>query len=528
MEYDYAIIGSGFGGSVSALRLSEKGYKVVVLEQGGQITPEDMEEADNSARHLNWMPSFGLSGYFSQDFYRHVTLVRGIGVGGGSHVYAAVLLKPKDEFYKDAVWSSLGIDWKKELDPHYATASAMLGVTGNPALDIQDAYLKQTAEKMGVVDSYGPTPNGIYFGTPEVMKPDPFFNGDGPHRSGCHLCGRCLTGCPHGSKNTLDKNYLYLAQRLGAVVLPFRKVTNILSPETGGYLLHVKHPVKKFRQYPAVKAKKVIVAAGVVGTLELLFRCRDVTKSLPMISDQLGKVVRTNSEAIVGALASDEKLDLMHGTAISSHFYPDEHTHITQNRFPNGYNFMRFFTGPLVGHPNPVIRTLKTLGAIAGHPTELYKNWTAKNWNKRVIFLTVMQHLDNQISFVYGRKASFLFRRGLKSRIVKGKEAPTFLPVANDAAQKLADACDGQPLNFLTESIANTASTAHILGGCHMGSFSENGVIDTSHEVFGYPGFYVIDGSAVSANIGANPTLTITALAERTMSLVPTAETSLG
>lgn len=526
MNYDYAIIGSGFGGSVAALRLSEKGYKVVVLEQGRQVTSEDMEEGDNSINRLTWMPALGLSGYFSQDFFQHVTLVRGVGVGGGSHVYAAVLLKPKDDFYKDPAWSSLGINWKEELAQHYATASTMLGVVNNPNKDKQDEFLRTTAEKMGAADTYGPTPNGIYFGTPEVMSPDPFFNGKGPHRPGCHLCGRCLTGCPHGSKNTLDKNYLYLAQGLGASILPFRKVTNILPQENGGYLLQIKHPINPLRKYPPIHAKKVILSAGVLGTLELLFRCREVTQSLPKISGQLGKVVRTNSEAIVGALASDEDLDLTYGTAISSHFYPDEHTHITQNRFPKGYDYMKFFTGPLVDHPNPVIRSLKTVGMIMTRPSSLLKNWTAKNWNKRVTILTVMQHLDNQISLEYGRKASFLFRKGLKSRLVKGKEAPTFLPVANEAAKKLAEACNGQPLNILTESIGNTATTAHILGGCHMGSSAENGVIDTNHEVFGYPGLYIVDGSAVSANIGANPSLTITALAERAMSLIP--DRSLG
>lgn len=521
MNYDYAIIGSGFGGSVSALRLSEKGYKVVVLEQGRQVTPEDMEEGDTRIHRLTWMPALGLTGYFSQDFFQHMTLVRGIGVGGGSHVYAAVLLKPKDEFYRDPAWSSLGIDWKEELAQHYATASTMLGVVNNPTVDIQDEFLKKTAEKMGAADTYGPTPNGIYFGTPEVMSPDPFFNGKGPHRPGCHLCGRCLTGCPHGSKNTLDKNYLYLAERLGASILPLRKVTNILPLANGGYQVDARHPINPLRKYPPIQAKKLIISAGVLGTLELLFHCREVKKSLPKISGQLGRIVRTNSEAIVGALASDENLDLTYGTAISSHFYPDEHTHITQNRFPHGYDYMKFFTGPLVDHPNPIIRSLKTLGMILLRPSFIYKNWTAGNWHKRVTVLTVMQHLDNQLSLEYGRKASFLFRRGLKSRIVKGKEAPTFLPVANEAAKKLAEACNGQPLNILTESIGNTATTAHILGGCHMGSSAENGVISTSHEVFGYPGLYIVDGSAVSANIGANPSLTITALAERAMSLIP-------
>lgn len=521
MNYDYVVVGSGFGGSVSALRLSEKGYKVAVLEQGGYVTPEDMEEGDRHTHRLNWMPGMGLSGYFSQDFFKHVTLVRGIGVGGGSHVYAAVLLRPRDEFYEDPSWSSLGVDWKTELAAHYDTASEMLGVVDNPVMDTQDEFLKSTAEKMGAENTFGPTPNGIFFGTPEVMEADPYFGGKGPHRTGCHLCGRCLTGCPHGSKNTLDKNYLYLAQRLGAAIMPFRKVTNIIQQPSGGYLLQIRHPIQKFRKYPPIETQNVILSSGVMGTLELLFHCRDVTKSLPLLTGQLGRVVRTNSEAIVGALASDEELDLTCGTAISSHFYPDEYTHITQNRFPRGYTYMKFFTGPLVDHPNPVLRSLKTLGTILFRPSSLYRNWGAQNWHKRVTVLTVMQHLNNQLSFEYGRKASRLFRRGLLSKTVKGKEAPTYLPVANEAAKKLAEVCGGEPLNILTESIGNTATTAHILGGCHMGRSALDGVINTRHEVFGYPGLYVIDGSAVSANIGANPSLTITALAERAMSLIP-------
>ncbi len=521
MDYDVAIVGSGFGGSVSALRLAEKGYKVVVLEQGGPVAPEDMEEGEDSVFRLNWAPALGQTGYFSQDFFRHVTLVRGVGVGGGSIVYAAVLLRPKDAFYRDPAWANLGMDWKAELAGHYETAANMLGVVDNPASDIQDGYLRKTAQKMGAEQTFGPTPNGIYFGTPEVRVPDPFFKGAGPHRSGCFLCGRCLTGCPHGSKNTLDKNYLYLARRLGASVLPFRKVTAIRPLESGGYGLDMKHPAKPFRKYPSIHAKQVVLAGGVLGTLELLFHCRDVIRTLPLVSTQLGRVVRTNSEAIVGVLSPDTEKDLTHGTAISSHFYPDAHTHITQNRFPKGYNFMKFLTGPLVDHPNPAVRSLKTLAAMIARPSTLAKNWGAKDWNRRVTVLTVMQHLDNQISFVYGRKASFLFRRGLKSRTVKGKSAPTYLPVANHAARVLGEVTGGLPLNILTESIGNTATTAHILGGCHMGESAATGVIDTRHQVFGYPGLFITDGSAVSANIGANPSLTITALAERAMSFIP-------
>ncbi len=521
MDYDVAVVGSGFGGSVSALRLAEKGYRVAVLEQGIRVTPEDIEEGDQDVRGLNWLPGLGYGGYFSQDFFRHVTLVRGIGVGGGSIVYAAVLLRPRDAFYSDPAWSQMGINWKDELAPHYDTAETMLGVTVNPHSDIQDDYLRKTAEAMEVGHTFGPTPNGIYFGDPEVMVRDPFFDGAGPHRAGCFLCGRCLTGCPHGSKNSLDKNYLYLAERLGAAILPFRKVIRIHPLPKGGYCLDMKHPIKTFRTYPSITAKMVILAAGVLGTLELLFHCRDAARTLPGISRRLGTVVRTNSEAIVGVLSPENTPDLTRGTAISSHFYPDAHTHITQNRFPAGYTFMKYFTGPLVDDARPVIRSLKTIGAMVFGPKTMKTMWAARDWNKRMTVLTVMQHIDNRIMFAYGPKAGKLFSKGLVSRSVPGQSAPTYLPVANRAARALANVTKGMPGNILTESIGNTATTAHILGGCHMGDSRETGVIDTKHQVFGYPGLYVVDGSAVSANIGANPSLTITALAERAMAMIP-------
>jgi len=523
MVYDYAIIGSGFGGSVSALRLSEKGYKVAVIEQGGWVTAADIEEADESVRRLNWLPALGLAGYFTQHYYRHVTIVGGTAVGGGSIVYAAVLLKPKDAFYADPAWSDLGVDWKAGLAPHYATAARMLGVTENPNADIQDDYLRRTAEAMGAAETYGPTPNGIYFGTPEVLRADPFFDGAGPARAGCHLCGRCLTGCPHGSKNSLDRNYLYLAQRSGADILPHRKVTGIIPRESGGYRLSLRHPLKKLRKYPDLEAHHVIVAAGVLGSLELLFRCRDITRTLPRISTQLGRVVRTNSEAVVGALSQDPEADLTRGTAISSHFYPDQHTHITQNRFPRGYTFMKWLTGPLVDHPHPGIRALKTLAKMLLNPLRTYRLWFSRNWHQRVTILTVMQHLDNRVAFSYGRRPGLLFTRGLKSQAVPGRSAPTNLPVANRAAETLARLSAGDPLNIITESVGNTSTTAHILGGCHMGTSAADGVIDTDHQVFGYPGLYVINGASVSANIGANPSLTIAAMAERAMSLIPPA-----
>lgn len=522
MIYDYAIIGSGFGGSVSALRLAEKGYSVAVIEKGKWVTSADMEEASTSLRKLLWAPQLGCRGFFIQPVYRHLGVVAGVGVGGGSLVYAAVLLKPRDDFFKDPSWANLGVDWKKELASHYRTVSKMLGVRANPSLSLMDEFLNKTAIEMGASETFGPTPNGIYFGKPEVQKDDPFFGGKGPARTGCALCGECLTGCPRGAKNSLDKNYLYLAQKAGATVLAQRKARVIVPLRGGGYAIKVSDSLHRFTKHSPVFARNVIVSAGVLGTLELLFRCRDVYRTLPNISQGLGEIVRTNSEAIVAALSPDPELDMRGGTTISSHFYPDAHTHITQNRFPRGYNFMRFYFGPMVDHGNPFLRSIITLGKILLHPLRHCRSLFATNWHRRVTVLTVMQHLDNRLKVTYGRSILKLFLgRRLKTHAVKGHEAPTNLPVANHAAESLAKVMNGHPLNNTVESIGNLSVTAHILGGCHMGKSAQDGVIGTDHQVFGHRGLYVIDGSAISANVGVNPSLTICALAERAIGLIP-------
>jgi len=522
MDFDFAVIGSGFGGSVAALRLSEKGYRVAVIEQGRRITPLDMEAASRSMRSLMWMPALGMKGYFTQNFYRHLNVVGGVGFGGGSLVYAAVLLEPEDDFFKDPSWSGLGVDWKKELSPFYRTASTMLGRAVNPAHGIMDDYLRNTAERMGVLSTFGPTPNGIYFGRSGVTHPDPYFKGKGPSREGCRFCGECLTGCRYGSKNSLDKNYLYLAEKNGAIILTSRRVENITPQQDGSYCISLKDSSRRFSGSVSLRAGRVILAAGVQGTLELLFRCRDEAGSLPNISRQLGKIVRTNSEAVVGALSPDKNLDLSRGTTISSHFYPDRHTHIRQNRFPPGYTFMKWYTGPLVNDPRPFRRSMKTFAQMILHPVKLLRVWFARGWYRRVVVLTVMQNLDNRIAFEFGRRFFLPFSgKKLKSRRIPGREAPSNLPAANRAAQLLAEEMGGTPMNVIMESAFNQSTTAHILGGCHMGTGPENGVIDTGHEVFGYPGLYVMDGSAVSANVGVNPSLTITAMAERAMSRIP-------
>ncbi|MCX6028972.1 MAG: GMC family oxidoreductase [Chloroflexi bacterium] len=520
MDYDYLIIGSGFGGSVAALRLAEKGYRVAVLEQGRRVASEEMEAANRSLPRLFWAPAVGLGGFFSQTFFRHIGIVSGVGVGGGSLVYAAVLLEPKAAFFQEGSWAGLGVNWEAELKPHYATAARMLGRVTNPQLGPMDDYLRQTAEAMTAGDTFGRVPLGIYFGRREATVPDPFFDGAGPARTGCRFCGQCLTGCPHNAKNSLDLNYLYLAEKLGAAILPLHRAALIRPLDGGGYQVTAVNPLTR-QKYAALTARNVVLAAGVLGTLGLLFHSRDVAQTLPAISPQLGRIVRTNSEAIVGIVGRDRSLDLSEGTTISSDFYADAHTHITQNRFPAGYTFMKWQSGPLVDDPRPLRRALKTLAAFIAHPLRSTFSWRARHWHKRVSVLTVMQHLDNQLTFRFGRSILALGGRRLRSTPVPGKGAPAYLPVANDAARAFAKVADGEPLNVLLESLANLSFTAHILGGCHIGRSAEDGVIDADHQVFGCPGLYVVDGAAISANVGVNPSLTITALAERAMSRIP-------
>jgi cholesterol oxidase len=490
MDYDVIIIGSGFGGSVPALRLTEKGYRVAVLEQGRRVSPDDMRDADRSLRKLFWIPQIGFRGFFVQHFFRHVGTVGGVGVGGGSLVYAAVLLKPGDAFFADRAWADLGTDWKRELEPHFETAAAMLGRTTNPDHGKMDDWLQATARAMGVEDTFGPVPQGIYFGQAGKTEPDPFFGGAGPERMGCTRCGGCLTGCSDGSKNSLDKNYLYMAENLGAEILPDRKVVSIRPLESGGYEVETVNPSNRAQRHAPVRAPRVIVAAGVIGTLDLLFACRDELRTLPEISSTLGDVVRTNSEAIVAALSPDPADDLTHGAAISSHFYANAHTHITQNRFPPGYDFMRWYMG----------------------------------WHKRITVLTVMQNLDSQISFRRSRRPLWPFKPLLHSRAGAAGGTPAYIPEANEAARKLAEHIGGMPHNNVLESIGNASVTAHILGGCAIAAEREAGVVDVDHQVFGYPGLFVTDASAIPANVGVNPALTITALAERFSARFPPKE----
>jgi len=518
VDYDVIVVGSGFGGSVSALRLSERGYRVAVLEQGRRFQDKDIEKANNSVRDLFWMPALGLKGLFTQRFLRHVNVVGGVGVGGGSLVYAAVLLEPGQAFYRDPAWAGMGVDWQSELAPHYRTAARMLGRAPCPATHTQDEWLRQAAEALGVGDSYGPVPLGTYFGSQEET-PDPYFDGAGPPRRGCKLCGACLAGCAHNAKNSLDKNYLYLAEGMGCQILPQHKAV-LIRPVEGGYQVESVDPLARGGGHqPPLTAVRVVLAAGVLGTLELLFRCQRAG-TLPGLSPALGRRVRTNSEAITAVLSPDEKIDLTQGPAISSDFHANSYTHVTQNRVPPSYWFMKLYASPLVDGGNPLRRALRTLAEFVVHPLRSTVSLRIRqDWHKRVTLISTMQSLDNQMSLDWGRDPFTGFKPGLCSKLVAGQRAPTYIAEANQAARAYALASGGMAANSLIESVLNMSVTAHILGGCCIGPTPEQGVVDANCQVYGYSGLYVVDGSAIPANVGVNPSLTITAMAERAMAV---------
>ena len=514
-DHDVVVVGSGFGGSVSALRLAEKGWKVALLEQGRRFSPEDLERTGTDARALAWMPRLGRSGPLAQEVFQHVGIVRGIGLGGGSLVYAAVLLRPHEAFFNAPAWPEAPGGWQAELAPHYATAERMLGLAINPHQGQQDDWLRDTARRMGAESRFGPVPQGIFFGEPGREHADPFFAGQGPARRGCERCGRCITGCAVGAKNSLDKNYLHLAEKAGVTVRVECQVTHLEALPGGGYRLHLRHPWGQGPDLLPLRARRAVLSAGVLGTLDILFASRDRYRTLPHVPASLGQHVRTNSEAVVGILAQDPRTDISQGTTISTHFYPDAQTHVTQNRFPPSYGFMRMYMGPLVDGAQPWGRAARVLWSFVAQPVRSTRSFFARNWYRRISVLTVMQQADNAMAFDFGRTLLRGGRWGLRSRVPAGARPPSYLPQANAAARHFAQASGGQAMNVLFESLGNLSVTAHVLGGAVMARTPAQGVVDADHQVFGCPGLYVVDASAIPANVGVNPSLTITALAER-------------
>ncbi len=527
-DYDWLVIGSGFGGSVSALRLSEKGHSVGVLECGRRFADHELPSSTADYRRYSWNPLLGMKGIFRLTIFKDVTVVSGCGVGGGSLGYANTLYVPPKAFFEDAQWAGME-DWETALAPHYAEAQRMLGVVENPHEDPADQLLRELGEELGVGETYKRTPVGVFFGGDGgagITVPDPFFGGEGPERTGCRLCGRCMVGCPHGAKNTLVKNYLYLAERRGARVLPERTVVDVrpLGDGSGadGYEVEsVRSGAWLNKDRQVLRARGVVVAAGPLGTNKLLQRCR-LSGSLGRVSARLGELVRTNSESILTVtVPEDYPEDLIKRVAISSSIYPDPNTHIETVTYGDEGNSMHRFYTLLVGDGTRVTRPLKWLGQIALHPKRFVQVVFPKHWSRRTIIVLVMQTLDNAIALRphSGPFGSFW----LKTEQDPERPNPTFIPVANEAAEWFAKRTGGVAQSSVTEALFNIPTTAHILGGAVIAPDPGQGVVDGRQRVFGYENLLVCDGSAIPANVGVNPSLTITALAEHAMSFVPAA-----
>jgi cholesterol oxidase len=524
-DYDWVVIGSGFGGSVSALRLSEKGYKVAVVECGRRFEDKDFPKSTWDLRRYFWAPRLGLRGIFRLTPFKDVSILSGSGVGGGSLGYANTLYEPPSKFFKDPQWGDLA-DWEKELTPHYDEAKRMLGVVNVETDDASDDLLREYGEHLGVGDTYTKTPVGIFFGEAGKTVPDPFFGGEGPDRTGCTLCARCMVGCPVGAKNTLVKNYLWLAENRGAEVIPDRMVTEIrplgAADGSDGYaIVSERSGMIPGRGKRTITARGVVVAAGALGTNKLLQRCR-LGGALPKISSRLGELVRTNSEMILAVtVPEDYPEDLTKRVAISGSIYPDPDTHIETVSYGKAGDSMGMLYTLLVGDGTRVTRPLKLLGQILRHPGRFAKLLWPKGWSRRTIILLVMQTLDNAIALRPKRLPSGNVL--LQTEQDPEKPNPTFIPVANEAAEWLAERTGGVAQSSVTEALFNVPTTAHILGGAVIGHGPEDGVVDGNQRVFGYENLLVCDGSAVPANVGVNPSLTITALAEHAMAAVPAA-----
>ncbi len=514
LDYDYIIIGSGFGGSVAALRLTEKGYKVLVIEKGKWYKSQDFPKSNWNIKRWLWIPFLKCYGFFKITFYRHVGILSGVGVGGGSLVYANTLPVPKKEFFHSGNWAGLA-DWENELREFYSTAKRMLGAAKNPIMEIGDKVLKEIAEEIDKGNGFESAEVGVFFGEPNKSVKDPYFNGEGPDRSGCTFCGGCMIGCRENAKNTLDKNYLYLAQKYGAEILAEKEVFNVEQHETSditGYKIEWKSSTKLIKRKSSATAGGIVFAGGVIGTVPLLLKLKSTT--LPNLSDRVGDFVRTNSESLMGVVAPNKKYKFSDGIAISSILHTDEYSHLEPVRYPSGSGFWRLQMAPLTVGSNFLSRLLNAVLEVIKHPVKYFKLFSVRNWADRTQILLFMRSLNGTIKFKPG-----LIR--MKSQKGEGELPTAFLPEAKEFASKFAEKVNGTPGALLSEIILGIPTTAHILGGAVMGASREHGVIDKDNKIYGYDNMYVCDGSMISSNPGVNPSLTITAVSERAMSKIP-------
>ncbi|MEY9962369.1 cholesterol oxidase [Streptacidiphilus sp. MAP12-16] len=535
-DYDVVIVGSGFGGSVSALRLTEKGYRVAVLEAGRRFTPETLPRNSWDSRNYLWAPALGMYGIQRFHVLKDVMVLGGAGVGGGSLNYANTLYVPPKAFFQDAQWKDI-TDWSEELAPFYDQAQRMLGVRTNPTVTPSDVHLRAAADKLGYGETFHLAPVGVFFGdgqdcggdgakvAPGAEVEDPYFGGEGPRRRACTECGECMTGCRHGAKNTLTENYLYLAEKNGAQILPMTTVTAVRE-DGEGYAVDTratdsrsKHPAKN--GFRTLRARQVVISAGTYGTQKLLHAMRD-EGHLPRISAKLGELTRTNSEALVGSMTTDRRYggrsDFTKGVAITSSVHPDEHTHIEPVRYGKGSNAMGLMSVMQVTGGKRTPQLLRFFGIALRRPDLFVRAMNKRRWSERVIIGLVMQSLDNSI--VVSRKTSGPGKGQLTSRQGHGAPNPKWIPAAEEAARAVAVEINGYAGSGVSDLLGRTL-TAHFLGGCVIADSPERGVIDPYQRLYGYPGISVADGSTVSANLGVNPSLTITAQAERALSMWP-------
>lgn len=530
-DWDYVIVGSGFGGSVSALRLAEKGYRVLVLEKGPRRAGSEFAKSTWNLKRWLWLPGLGCRGIFRMSFLPHVTALSGVGVGGGSLVYANTLPIPKRPFFEAPSWGRLA-RWEEELAPHYREALRMLGAARTPFLTTPDEVIRDIGRQIGREDGFESTNVAVFFGregegdAPGDVVPDPYFGGRGPERTACTRCGGCMVGCRHGAKNTLDRNYLYLAEGLGAVVKADTEVTWVRPLPGGGYELTAREggaPFPFLRTKKRFTARNVVFAGGVLGTVKLLLELKESPDGLPAIPGRIGDFVRTNSEVLVGVVTTKDQ-DLSQGVAIGSILHTDEHSHLEPVRYSKGSGFLRLLALPFAPGDTVLQRLAHLVSTVAKSPWKATKSFWVPDWARRTMILLYMRTVDGHLRMKLARSWRTGFLRGLSSVAGGGAGAKAWHPEANDLTMRACDLLEGFPQSMLTETLLGIPTTAHILGGCPMGDAPENGVIDHRHRVFGYDGLLVVDGSAISANPGVNPSLTITALAERAMTFVPPKE----